>query len=72
MEVTNDVNVKQVGVVQVTQSGEWVMQLASGQTIPVYVQGGSVQANLSQGGISTLAELIDVENQRRDAFNTAI
>ena len=72
VEVTNDVNVKQVGVVQVTQSGEWVMQLASGQTIPVYVQGGSVQANLSQGGISTLAELIDVENQRRDAFNTAI
>ena len=72
VEVTNDVNVKQVGVVQVSQSGEWVMQLASGQTIPVYVQGGSVQANLSQGGISTLAELIDVENQRRDAFNTAI
>ena len=70
--VKNPVDVKQVGVVQVTQSGEWVMRLASGQTIPVYVQGGSVQANLSQGGISTLAELIDVENQRRDAFNTAI
>ena len=71
-KVEGTVDVKQVGVVQVTQSGEWVMQLASGQTIPVYVQGGSVQANLSQGGISTLAELIDVENQRRDAFNTAI
>ena len=70
--VKGTVDVKQVGVVQVTQSGEWVMQLASGQTIPVYVQGGSVQASISQGGISTLAELIDVENQRRDAFNTAI
>ena len=52
--------------------GQMGMQLVSSQTIPVYVQGGSVQANLSQGGISTLAELIDVENQRRDAFNTAI
>ena len=71
-KVEGTVDVKQVGVVQVSQSGEWVIQLASGQTIPVYVQGGSVQANLSQGGISTLAELIDVENQRRDAFNTAI
>ena len=70
--VKGTVDVKQVGVVQVSQSGEWVMRLASGETIPVYVQGGSVQANLSQGGISTLAELIDVENQRRDAFNTAI
>ena len=70
--VKGTVDVKQVGVVQVSQSGEWVMQLASGQTIPVYVQGGSVQASISQGGISTLAELIDVENQRRDAFNTAI
>ena len=70
--VRNPVDVKQVGVVQVTQSGEWVMQLASGSTIPVVVQGGQVQANISQGGISTLAELIDVENQRRDAFNTAI
>ena len=70
--VKGTVDVKQVGVVQVSQSGEWVMQLASGQTIPVYVQGGSVQASLSQGGISTLAELIDVENQRRGAFNTAI
>ena len=45
------------------------MQLADEE---VSLQGGSVQANLSQGGISTLAELIDVENQRRDAFNTAI
>ena len=70
--VRNPVDVKQVGVVQVTQSGEWVMQLASGSTIPVVVQGGQVQANISQGGISTLAELIDVDNQRRDAFNTAI
>ena len=48
------------------------MRLASGETIPVYVQGGSVQANFSQGGISTLAELIDAESQRRDAFNAAI
>ena len=71
-EVKGTVDVKQVGVVQVTQSGEWVMRLASGETIPVYVQGGQLQTNLSQGGISTLAELIDVENQRRDAFNTAI
>ena len=71
-EVKGTVDVKQVGVVQVSQSGEWVMRLASGETIPVVVQGGQIQANLSQGGISTLAELIDVENQRRDAFNTAI
>ena len=45
------------------------MQLADEE---VSLQGGSVQASLSQSGISTLAELIDVENQRRDAFNTAI
>ena len=31
--VRNPVDVKQVGVVQVSQSGEWVMQLASGSTV---------------------------------------
>ena len=39
---------------QVTQSGEWVMQLASGSTIPVYVQGGHVTADLA-GGLEGLA-----------------
>ena len=71
-QVEGTVDVKHVGALAVTQGGEFVVQLASGGVIPVYVQGGSVQANISQGGISTLAELIDVENQRRDAFNTAI
>ena len=54
VQVTNEVNVKQVGVVQVSQSGEWVIQLASGQTIPVYVQGGHVTADIA-GGLEGLA-----------------
>ena len=37
--VQNTVAVKQVGVVQVSQSGKWVMQLAGGGTIPVAGRG---------------------------------
>ena len=48
-EVKGTVDVKQVGVVQVTQSGEWVMRLASGETIPVYVQGGSAASESVSG-----------------------
>ena len=59
--VTNEVNVKQVGTVQVTQAGEWVMRLASGATIPVYVQGGHVTADIV-GGLEGLAiQLADTE-----------
>ena len=53
-EVKGTVAVKQVGVVQVSQSGEWVMQLAGGGTIPVYVTGGQLVADIA-GGISGLA-----------------
>ena len=59
--VTNEVNVKQVGTVQVTQAGEWVIRLASGATIPVYVQGGHVTADIA-GGLEGLAiQLADEE-----------
>ena len=74
-EITNKVIPVTLGkerVEVVVTNDSLSVRLQSGETIPVYVQGGSVQANLSQGGISTLAELIDIENQRRDAFNTAI
>ena len=55
VQVINDkLNVEQVGVVQVTQAGEWVIQLASGATIPVYVQGGHVTADIA-GGLEGLA-----------------
>ena len=59
--VVNTVGVKQVGVVQVTQGGEWVMQLASGSTVPVYVQGGRLIADIG-GGLEGLAvQLADTE-----------
>ena len=48
-KVMNDVNVKQVGVVQVTQGGEFVVQLAGGGTLPVYVQGGRLVADIAGG-----------------------
>ena len=59
--VRNPVDVKPVGVVQVSQSGEWVMQLASGATVPVYVQGGRLVADIA-GGLEGLAvNLADTE-----------
>ena len=59
--VTNEVSVKQVGVVQVSQSGEFVVRLASGGTIPVYVEGGRIVADIS-GGLEGLAvQLADSE-----------
>ena len=61
VDVANEVSVKQVGVVQVTQSGQWVIQLASSQTIPVYVQGGQLTADIA-GGLEGLAiQLADEE-----------
>ena len=61
VQVTNEVSVKQVGTVQVTQAGEWVLQLASGATIPVYVQGGQITADIA-GGLEGLAiQLADEE-----------
>ena len=68
--IKGQVDVKQVGVVQVTQGGEWVMQLASGATIPVYVEGGQVQANLSPGEIDALTRVINQANvvQRQLGF----
>ena len=48
-------------VVQVTQSGEWVIQLAFGQTIPVYIQGGQVTGDIT-GELEGLAiQLADEE-----------
>ena len=60
--IKGQVDVKQVGTVEVTQAGEFVMRLSSGETIPVYVEGGQVQANLSPGGIDTLTRAIDQAN----------
>ena len=60
--IKGQVDVKQVGTVEVTQAGEFVMRLSSGETIPVYVEGGQVQANLSTGEIDTLARAIDQAN----------
>ena len=53
-EITKQVSVKQVGTIAVTQSGEWVMRLASGGTIPVYVEGGRIVADI-EGGLEGLA-----------------
>ena len=60
--VTNEkLNVEHVGALAVTQGGEWVIQLASGQTIPVYVQSGHVTADIA-GGLEGLAiQLADEE-----------
>ena len=59
--VTNEVSVRQVGTLAVTQSGTWVMQLASGGTIPVRVTGGRMVVDIG-GGLEGLAiELDEVE-----------
>ena len=47
--VLNTVAVKQVGVVQVTQGGEWVVQLAGGGTLPVRVEGGRMVVDIAGG-----------------------
>ena len=60
-EVKGTVNVKQIGAVQVTQSGEWVMRLAGGGTIPVRVEGGRMVVDIA-GGLEGLAvNLADTE-----------
>ena len=56
--VRNPVDVKQVGVVQVSQSGEWGMQLASGSTVPVYVQGGRLVADIAGDWRDLLCNLL--------------
>ena len=59
--VRNPVDVKQVGVVQVSQSGEFVVRLAGGGTLPVYVEGGRLVADIA-GGLEGLAvNLADTE-----------
>ena len=64
--VVNTVGVKQVGVVQVTQGGEWVMQLTGGGTLPVYVQGGRLVADIA-GGLEGLALQLADEEVRLNA-----
>ena len=64
--VRNPVDVKQVGVVQVSQSGEFVVRLAGGGTLPVIVQGGRMIVDIG-GGLESLAiELDEVEVGLRD------
>ena len=59
--VRNPVDVKQVGVVQVSQGGEFVVQLASGGTLPVRVEGGRMVVDIA-GGLEGLAvNLADTE-----------
>ena len=59
--VVNTVGVKQVGAFAVTQGGEFVVQLAGGGTLPVYVQGGRLSVDI-EGGIEGLAvQLADEE-----------
>ena len=59
--VRNPVGVKQVGVVQVSQSGEFVVQLAGGGTLPVRVEGGRMVVDIA-GGLEGLAvNLADTE-----------
>ena len=66
VKIAGDVNAKQVGVVQVSQSGQWVMQLASGETVPVYVTGGQLVADLA-GGLEGLAVALADEEIRLSA-----
>ena len=59
--VVNQVAVKQTGVVQVSQSGEFVVQLSGGGTIPVRVEGGHMVVDIA-GGLEGLAvQLADSE-----------
>ena len=66
VKIAGDVNAKMVGVVQVSQSGQWVMQLASGETVPVYVTGGQLVADLA-GGLEGLAVALADEEIRLSA-----
>ena len=59
--VVNTVGVKQVGVVQVSQSGEFVVRLEGGGTLPVRVEGGRMVVDIA-GGLEGLAvNLADTE-----------
>ena len=54
IKIQGDVNATQVGTFAVTQSGEWVMQLTGGGTIPVRVAGGRMTVDIG-GGLESLA-----------------
>ena len=61
VQIEGNVNAKQVGTFAVTQGGEFVVQLASGGTLPVIVQGGQMTVQIS-GGLEQLAvELDEIE-----------
>ena len=61
VQIEGNVNAKQVGTFAVTQGGEFVVQLASGGTLPVIVQGGQMSVQIS-GGLEQLAvELDEIE-----------
>ena len=59
--VVNQVAVKQTGVVQVSQSGEFVVQLAGGGTIPVRVEGGHMVVDIAGGLEGLSVQLADTE-----------
>ena len=58
VKIQGDVNAKQVGTFAVTQSGQWVIQLAGGQTLPVRVEGGRMTVDIG-GGLEGLASDLD-------------
>ena len=64
--VVNTVGVKQVGTFAVTQGGEFVVQLAGGGTLPVYVQGGRLSVDI-EGGLEGLAVQLADEEVRLNA-----
>ena len=57
-EVENEVAVKHVGALAVTQAGQFVVQLAGGTTIPVRVEGGRMVVDIG-GGLGVLATELD-------------
>ena len=61
VRIEGTVPVKHVGSLAVTQGGEFVVQLAGGGTLPVYVEGGRIVADI-EGGLEGLAvQLADTE-----------
>ena len=59
--VVNTVGVKQVGVIQVSQSGEFVVRLAGGGTLPVRVEGGRMVVDIGSGLEGLAVDLADAE-----------
>ncbi len=61
VRIEGTVPVKHVGSLAVTQGGEFVVQLAGGGTLPVYVEGGRIVADI-EGELEGLAvQLADTE-----------